>query len=83
MARALRMQLGPCFVALMPDDPGAAARAIRYVGKGDACAGWIMSEEAGGINWAEALWDIRVRGANPGGTFVSIQATGTSCHPYN
>ncbi len=66
-----------------PSDPGAAARAIRYVGKGDACAGWIMSEEAGGINWAEALWDIRVRGANPGGTFVSVQATGTSCHPYN
>ena len=32
---------------------------------------------------SEALWDIRVRGANPGGTFVSIQATGTSCHPYN
>ena len=66
-----------------PDNPSAPARAIRYIGKGDACAGWIMSEEVGSVGWAEALWDIRVRGTNPGGTFVSIQATGTSCHPYN
>jgi hypothetical protein len=66
-----------------PDNPSAPAQAIRYIGKGDACPGWIMSEEVGGVGWAEALWDIRVRGTNPGGTFVSIQATGTSCHPYN
>jgi len=66
-----------------PNDGTAPAQAIRYMGKGDVCPGWIMSQEEGSPEWAEALWDIRVRGDNPSGTVVNIQATGTSCHPYN
>lgn len=64
-----------------PDNTGAPARAVRYIGKGDEC-GWIMSAEANSVEWAEALWDIRVSGASPGGGLVSIQAVGANCHPY-
>jgi hypothetical protein len=44
-----------------------------------------MSQEIGrGVaQWRESLWDIRVRGDNPGGTVVNIQATGSKCFPYN
>jgi hypothetical protein len=66
-----------------PDDPSADPQAIRYIGKGDVCPGWVMSSDVASVEWAEALWDIRVRGENPGGTVVSIQAMGTNCHPYN
>ncbi len=65
-----------------PDNPTAPPQAVRYMGKGDPCPGWIMSSDEASIEWAEALWDIRVEGRNPGGTQVSIQATGTNCHPY-
>jgi hypothetical protein len=66
-----------------PNNTSAPSRAIRYIGKGDLCPGWVVSMETGAIDWSEALWDIRVRGTNPGGTFVDVQATGTNCHPYN
>lgn len=66
-----------------PNDNTAPAQAIRYIGKGDLCPGWIMSSDEASIEWAEAMWDLRVRGQNPGGTVVSIQSTGTSCHPYD
>ncbi len=65
-----------------PNNPTAPPQAIRYMGKGDACPGWIMSADEASIEWAEALWDIRVQGRNPGGTTIRIQATGTNCHPY-
>jgi len=65
-----------------PNNGAAAPRAIRYMHSGDDCDGWVMSIE-GNTRWAEALWDIRVRGDNPGGTVVDIQATGVNCHPYN
>ncbi len=67
-----------------PNNLTAPAQAIRYIGKGrQPCPGWVMSASQGGVQWAEALWDIRVRGDNPGGTVVNIQATGANCHPYN
>lgn len=66
-----------------PNDLTAPSQAIRYVGRGKPCDGWIMSSGVGSVQWAEAMWDIRVRGDNPGGTQVNIQALGTNCHPYN
>ena len=66
-----------------PSNPLAAPRAIRYIGRGGLCEGWVMSEEVGSTNWSEAQWDLRVRGTNPGGSTVSIQATGINCHPYS
>ena len=66
-----------------PNDAAADPQAIRYMGPGDTCDGWIMSSESGSTQWKEALWDIRVRGDNPGGTVVDIQATGSNCHPYD
>jgi hypothetical protein len=66
-----------------PNNPSAPAQAIRYIGKGSPCPGWVMSGEEGSLDWSEALWDIRVRGSSPGGTDVLIQATAASCHPYN
>jgi len=66
-----------------PNDASAAPQAIRYIGKGDVCPGWVMSSDEASVEWSEAMWDIRVEGSNPGGTSVAIQATGTNCHPYN
>ena len=42
-----------------------------------------LDYEAPAAQWADALWDVRVRGDNPGGTEVNIQATASNCHPYN
>lgn len=66
-----------------PNNGAAPSQAIRYIGRGGPCPDWIMSAGIGSVQWAEAQWDIRVRGDNPGGTRVDIQATGANCHPYN
>ena len=66
-----------------PKNSGAAPQAVRYLGRGQPCSGWIMSASAGGVQWANALWDIRVSGDSPGGNNVDIQAVGANCHPYN
>jgi hypothetical protein len=66
-----------------PTDLAAPAQAVRYMGRGELCPGWIMSMTVGSVIWAEALWDIRVAGSGPGGGNVAIQATAASCHPYN
>jgi hypothetical protein len=66
-----------------PTDLAAPAQAIRYIGKGSACPGWIMSGGVADVQWREALWDVRVIGTAPGGGDVTIQATGSNCHPYN
>lgn len=66
-----------------PKNPAAPPQAIRYMGRGGPCPGWVMSSGIGSVQWAEAQWDIRVRGDNPGGTKVDLQATGANCHPYN
>jgi type II secretory pathway pseudopilin PulG len=69
-----------------PNDALAPPQAIRYMGKGLPCRDWPpMSQEQGRNlpDWRESLWDIRVRGDNPGGTEVSLQATGAKCFAYN
>jgi hypothetical protein len=66
-----------------PNNPAAPAQAIRYIGRGVPCPGWIMSGGVGSVQWREALWDIRVIGTAPGGGNFAIQATGANCHPYN
>lgn len=66
-----------------PNNTSNPAQAVRYIGRGEPCEGWIMSSGVGSVQWAEAVWDIRVRGTNPGGTVVNVQATGSNCHPYN
>jgi len=62
-------------------DPGAA-QAVRYVGRGGPCGGLIIQQNANGPQFAEALFDIRVRGATPEGARSTIQATTTLCHAY-
>lgn len=72
--------------ALDPNNVGADPQAIRYIGKGGPCRNWPpMSQESGRNlpDWRESLWDVRVRGDNPGGTLVNIQATGAKCFAYN
>lgn len=69
--------------ALDPNDTAAPPQAVRYIGRGGPCPDWIMSSGIGSVQWAEAMWDLRVRGDNPGGTEVDIQGTGANCHPYN
>jgi hypothetical protein len=66
-----------------PLNVAAAAQAIRYIGKGSPCPGWIMSGGVSEVQWREAIWDIRVIGSAPGGGDVAIQAAGANCHPYN
>ena len=66
-----------------PNNAVQAAQAIRYIGKGGPCPGWIMAGGAGEVQWRDAIWDIRVTGSAPGGGSVDIQAAGTNCHPYN
>ena len=67
-------------------DPDAVAP-IRYMGAGDPC--WsgdpdgLMSQEAGAVQWRDALWDVRVKGDTNTGTNLVIQTTVTNCHPYN
>jgi hypothetical protein len=68
--------------ALNPNLLTAPAQAIRYIGKGAPCPGWIMSQGANDVHWHDAIWDIRVTGSAPGGGAVDIQAAGTNCHPY-
>lgn len=66
-----------------PTNGAAPAQAIRYIGQGNPCPGWIMSSNVGSVQWREALWDIRIVGSAPGGGNIPIQATGANCHPYN
>jgi len=66
-----------------PNNLAAPAQAIRYIGRGNPCPGWIMSGETSAVQWREAIWDIRVVGSAPGGGDVAIQAAGANCHPYN
>lgn len=70
-----------------PSDPffyrdPAAAQAIRYVGKGQQCAGMIIQQNQGGPQFYEALFDVRVQGRTPEGATSTVQATTTLCHAY-
>ncbi|MGH0037789.1 MAG: pilus assembly PilX N-terminal domain-containing protein [Myxococcota bacterium] len=62
-------------------DPGVA-QAVDYLGKGQDCASWIMSDEYGSAQWREALFDVRVEGETPEGASARIQAITTACYPY-
>ena len=66
-----------------PLNTAAPAQAIRYIGRGSPCPGWVMSGDVGSVQWREAIWDIRVVGSAPGGGNVAIQAAAANCHPYN
>ena len=66
-----------------PNNTAAAAQAIRYIGRGNPCPGWVMSNNVGNVQWREALWDVRVIGSAPGGGNVAVQAAAANCHPYN
>ena len=65
-----------------PNNSTAPAQAIRYIGRGQPCPGWVMSGETGAVQWREAIWDIRVIGSAPGGGDDAIQAAGANCQPY-
>ena len=66
------------------DPDPAVAQAVDYIGKGHDCDAWIMSDEVGsGVEWREALFDVRVQGATPEGARSRIQAITTACYPYN
>jgi hypothetical protein len=62
-------------------DPGVA-QAVDYIGKGQDCADWIMSDEYGSAQWREALFDVRVQGQTPEGANARIQAISTACYPF-
>ena len=64
-------------------DP-SIGQAVDYVGMGEACDGWIMSDEFGGSQWREALFSINVEGRT--GTAVAsakrVEASAAYCYPY-
>ncbi len=65
------------------EDPSPGVdQAVDYLGKGQDCAGWIMSDEYGSAQWREALFDVRVEGRTPEGARARIQAISTACYPY-
>ena len=59
-------------------------QAVDYVGVGEACDGWIMSDEFGGSQWREALFSINVEGRTPTaiGSSKRIEASAAYCYPY-
>ncbi len=64
-----------------------AAQTIEYLGSSGACwvgnLGGAMSQNLGGVQWRDALWLVRVSGAAPGGASVTVEATVSSCRPFN
>ena len=68
----------------MQDTDSVVAQALDYLGMGEACDGWIMSDELGGSQWREALFKINVEGrtAGTGGASKSVEASAAYCYPY-
>ena len=68
----------------MGDTDPAVNQAMDYIGMGEACDGWIMSDEVGGSQWREALFSINVEGrtAGMGGSFKRVEASAAYCYPY-
>lgn len=64
-------------------DP-AITQALDYVGAGESCESWVMSDEYGGAQWREALFAVNVEGrtAEAGNAARRIEATSTYCYPY-
>ncbi|MEE3327632.1 MAG: pilus assembly PilX N-terminal domain-containing protein [Myxococcota bacterium] len=59
-------------------------QAVDYIGMGEACDGWIMSDEFGGSQWREALFSIDVEGRTPSavGSSKRVEASAAYCYPY-
>ena len=68
----------------MQDSDPAVGQAVDYVGVGEACDGWIMSDEFGGSQWREALFSINVEGRTPTaiGSSKRVEASAAYCYPY-
>ncbi|MCG8591667.1 MAG: pilus assembly PilX N-terminal domain-containing protein [Proteobacteria bacterium] len=66
-----------------PVDAGGDPVAIRYLGSGEECEGYVMSSEEGSPKFKEAIWDVRVEGQSSAGATVTIQVTGTTCYAYS
>jgi len=72
----------PANPSFMKDPDPGVPQAVDYLGKGQDCEGWIMSDEYGTSQWREALFDVRVEGRTPEGASVRIQAITTACYPF-
>ncbi|MFP6641339.1 MAG: pilus assembly PilX N-terminal domain-containing protein [Myxococcota bacterium] len=68
----------------MQDTNPAVVQAVGYLGMGEACDGWIMSDEFGGSQWREALFSINVEGRTAGtsGSATRVEASAGYCYPY-
>ena len=68
----------------MQDPDPEVGQAVDYVGVGEACDGWIMSDEFGGSQWREALFSINVEGRTPTaiGSSKRVEASAAYCYPY-
>ena len=68
----------------MQDSDPEVGQAVDYVGVGEACDGWIMSDEFGGSQWREALFSINVEGRTPTavGSSKRVEASAAYCYPY-
>lgn len=68
----------------MQDPSPSVDQAVNYLGAGEACDGWIMSDEFGGSQWREALFSINVEGrtANAVGSSKRVEASAAYCYPY-
>ena len=68
----------------MQDPDSAVDQAVDYLGAGETCDGWIMSDEFGGSQWREALFSINVEGrtANAVGSSKRVEASAAYCYPY-
>jgi len=68
----------------MQDPSPAVDQAVDYLGAGEACDGWIMSDEFGGSQWREALFSINVEGrtATAVGSSKRVEASAAYCYPY-
>ncbi len=66
------------------DPDPAVEQAVEYIGMGEACDDWIMSDEFGGSQWREAIFSINVEGQTSGmvGASKRIEASAGYCYPY-
>jgi hypothetical protein len=70
--------------SFMKNPDPAIGQAIDYIGAGESCEKWIMSDEYGNAQWREALFSINTEGrtAEASNAARRIEATSTYCYPY-
>lgn len=68
----------------MQDTDVSVNQAVDYLGMGENCDGWIMSDEFGGSQWRAALFSINVEGRTAGanGSAKQVEASAGYCYPY-